>query len=76
MSVSIHDDIDKFICDYKVAMIMKKTCPFCKKAKRILDSYKMSGTCHQKILSLNFRKKDNLSLMQLIWLSTISRGHF
>ena len=49
MSVSIHDDIDKFICDYKVAMIMKKTCPFCKKAKRILDSFKMSGTtCHQK----------------------------
>ena len=40
---SVHDDIDKLITDYKVAMIIKKSCPFCRRAKKVLDTYKMSG---------------------------------
>ena len=38
----IHDEIDRLITDHKVTMIAKKSCPFCKKAKKILDSYKMA----------------------------------
>ena len=39
----VHDEIDRLITDHKVAMIAKKSCPFCKKAKKILDTYKMSA---------------------------------
>jgi len=38
-NMAVRQDIDKLISDYPVFVVEKRSCPFCKTAKSILNSY-------------------------------------